>query len=550
MISSPGWAGRQWRTIARSEACASSSAFSWKGARSARRRCASVLVAHADPDVGVDRVGAGRRLARVARVQRRQPGLDPVAVRGGDPDLDARRPAEHGQRARDVVAVAHIGDPQAVQVAEALAERQQIGQRLAGMVVARQPVDHRHLRPVGQLRDHLVRARPDHDRLHVAGQNARRVPHRLAARELELVAAQDQRRAAELGHPDLERDARPRARACSKTSATLLPASRSAPSPLDRPAFSSSARSSSALSSSEAQLLAGQEVARHRSEHGTRLSRTYLGRGDRRRSPGTCSTAATSRPTRRSSPGARAWRRATERNATHVQVNRELFREFSQALCAARWDVALLQECPPRWSAPLAAACKASAHRSLTSRNWLRPRSRHPRPLEPRPARLLGGRLEPHPVQGRMRTACSTGETSSFAAVPSDAPWPSPGSTRASASPICTRARAPGWRRRRCATPPRRPSPGPATRPLILGGDFNLRPSQTPLFEELARRLGLGAPTGPDSIDHILGRGLEIVDPSACLASRGAGAALRGAPIAPLRPRPGGSRGFARGRNV
>jgi endonuclease/exonuclease/phosphatase family metal-dependent hydrolase len=48
--------------------------------------------------------------------------------------------------------------------------------------------------------------------------------------------------------------------------------------------------------------------------------------------------------------------------------------------------------------------------------------------------------------------------------------------------------------------------------PLILGGDFNLRPGQTPLFEELATRLGLGAPTGPDSIDHILVRGLEIVD--------------------------------------
>ena len=74
-------------------------------------------------------------------------------------------------------------------------------------------------------------------------------------------------------------------------------------------------------------------------------------------------------------PALYTWRsrlgRATERNATHVQVNRELFREFAQVLCAARWDVALLQECPPRWSAPLAAACKASAQRSLTSRNWL-----------------------------------------------------------------------------------------------------------------------------------------------------------------------------------
>ena len=65
--------------------------------------------------------------------------------------------------------------------------------------------------------------------------------------------------------------------------------------------------------------------------------------------------------------------RVTERNATHVQVNRELFREFAEVLCAARWDVALLQECPPRWSAELAAACEAVAQRSLTSRNSLGP---------------------------------------------------------------------------------------------------------------------------------------------------------------------------------
>ena len=46
-----------------------------------------------------------------------------------------------------------------------------------------------------------------------------------------------------------------------------------------------------------------------------------------------------------------------------------------------------------------------------------------------------------------------------------------------------------------------------ADSPLILGGDFNLRPSQTRLFEELAERFGLGAPTGPDAIDHLLVRG-------------------------------------------
>ena len=50
-------------------------------------------------------------------------------------------------------------------------------------------------------------------------------------------------------------------------------------------------------------------------------------------SPGTSSTAATSRPTRRFTRGARALRRTTERNATHVQVNRELREEFAAVLC-------------------------------------------------------------------------------------------------------------------------------------------------------------------------------------------------------------------------
>ena len=71
---------------------------------------------------------------------------------------------------------------------------------------------------------------------------------------------------------------------------------------------------------------------------------------------------------------------------------------------------------------------------------------------------------------------------------------------------------------------------------LILGGDFNVRPNQTPLFEELAQRFGLGAPTGPDAIDHILGARARDRRPAERLATRGAGAAVRGPPAAPQRP--------------
>ncbi|MGC1851462.1 MAG: hypothetical protein WA687_03355, partial [Solirubrobacterales bacterium] len=72
-------------------------------------------------------------------------------------------------------------------------------------------------------------------------------------------------------------------------------------------------------------------------------------------------------------PALFTWRsrvlRIAERNATHIQVNRDLLREFAAMLSDAEWDVALLQECPPRWCEPLARACGAEPHRALTSRN-------------------------------------------------------------------------------------------------------------------------------------------------------------------------------------
>ena len=51
--------------------------------------------------------------------------------------------------------------------------------------------------------------------------------------------------------------------------------------------------------------------------------------------------------------------------------------------------------------------------------------------------------------------------------------------------------------------------------PLILGGDFNVSPRGSGIFDELARRFGLRQPTGQSSIDHLLARDLEILDPPA-----------------------------------
>ena len=49
-------------------------------------------------------------------------------------------------------------------------------------------------------------------------------------------------------------------------------------------------------------------------------------------------------------------------------------------------------------------------------------------------------------------------------------------------------------------------------RPLVLGGDFNIRPRKSELFGELVTRFGFSPPTDPGSIDHLLVRNAEIVE--------------------------------------
>ena len=49
--------------------------------------------------------------------------------------------------------------------------------------------------------------------------------------------------------------------------------------------------------------------------------------------------------------------------------------------------------------------------------------------------------------------------------------------------------------------------------PLIVGGDFNLRPRNTDVFERLQREYDLAAPTSAGSLDHLLARGLEVIRP-------------------------------------
>jgi hypothetical protein len=209
----------------------------------------------------------------------------------------------------------------------------------------------------------------------------------------------------------------------------------------------------------------------------------------------------------------------TERGPEYAQVNRSLFAEFATALSGMPWDVALLQESPPRWAPRLVEALGAESHLTLTSRNWLPPLQGLIADLNPdliasseggsnltlvRGALLTGG--EPAIAERRelvIRERRPERRTMAF--------------TRTSAGLCIANLHA---------TNDRPDLAGPevlraaetaiewaGAAPLLFGGDLNLRPAEHPdVFEQLRDRHRLASPTASGSIDHLFARGLEVVE--------------------------------------
>ena len=72
----------------------------------------------------------------------RSSAIGPVALGGGDADRHPRHGRAQGQRAPDVVGVADVGQVPALEVAEVLAQGQQVGEGLARVGPVGQEVDH------------------------------------------------------------------------------------------------------------------------------------------------------------------------------------------------------------------------------------------------------------------------------------------------------------------------------------------------------------------------------------------------------------------------
>jgi endonuclease/exonuclease/phosphatase family metal-dependent hydrolase len=214
----------------------------------------------------------------------------------------------------------------------------------------------------------------------------------------------------------------------------------------------------------------------------------------------------------------------TERGSAYAQVNRSLFAEFATALSSMSWDVALLQESPPRWAPRLAEALGAETHLVLTSRNQLAPLTGWIGELDPdliasweggsnltlvrgallRPNEEAIAERREHVVhEGRPeRRAMAFTRTAAGLCIANlhatnDRPL------LAGREVLRAADLAVEWARES---------------PLIFGGDLNLRPAEHPeVFDELRERHGLQPPTAPHRIDHLLARGLEILEPPADL---------------------------------
>ena len=200
---------------------------------------------------------------------------------------------------------------------------------------------------------------------------------------------------------------------------------------------------------------------------------------------------------------------------------RSLLPEFAAALAAEPWEVALLQEAPPRWLVPLCERLGAHGALALTARNLGAPLRRA---VAVRRPDLLGS-WEGGSNQILVRPPWRIAETRRLvlARLPERrrllwARLAGPGKVAVGCLHLTVRDPARAAREAlRAAAWCHEASAG---LPLVLGGDFNLSPDRSPgVFGELERRFGLAPPTGPARIDHLMASGLTVAEGPRALAA-------------------------------
>jgi endonuclease/exonuclease/phosphatase (EEP) superfamily protein YafD len=217
------------------------------------------------------------------------------------------------------------------------------------------------------------------------------------------------------------------------------------------------------------------------------------------------------------------FRRGPRLGDTYEQTNWDLFDEFASLIDSVDWDVALFQEFPPSWSTRrrflwppnrLAQACRADAHRALSGRNWLQPFT------------SVIGRWRPDLLgawEGGSDTTLARGAAGGIAERRRVVLTRRPelrvmALTRLQAGPCVANLHVstkPSSAERELLDGAERAVAFAGSDPLIFGGDFNVRPKASKVFDQLEERFGLAPRTAPDRLSHLLVRGLEVVEPPA-----------------------------------
>jgi hypothetical protein len=219
------------------------------------------------------------------------------------------------------------------------------------------------------------------------------------------------------------------------------------------------------------------------------------------------------------------FRRGPRLGERYEQTNWDLFGRFASLVREIDWDVALFQEFPPSWSTRrrclwppnmLAAACDADAHRAFSGRNWLQPLTSLIGRWRPD---LLGAweggsnttlvRAGAGPIAERLRVVLTRRPETRVMAL-----------TRLE-SGLCIAnlhvSTKPSSAEGELLEAAGRAAEFAGSAPLVFGGDFNVRPNASAVFDQLEERYGLAPRTAPDRLSHLLVRGLEVVEHPAAL---------------------------------
>ena len=203
-----------------------------------------------------------------------------------------------------------------------------------------------------------------------------------------------------------------------------------------------------------------------------------------------------------------------------MDVNRPLRREFETVLAALEWDVAFLQETPPRWLRPLCRATGANGASALTSRNLFAFARAAVAWLNPDLIRSNEGGSNQLLVRPPWRIAAVRRHTLTEQPERRTMLWASlagAGGRRLAAANLHGTTGRGDDARSQVVAAARLAVEWSGDDPLIFGGDLNLEPRRAPEVFESLRSLGLEGATGDDAIDHLLVRGARVLEPAHAL---------------------------------